>query len=66
MKLFRDMCDCSVSDESGSVLRSRMLFRAMPDDITKGEPLMKDALMEGEAASEAGIHGGYECLVLNR
>ncbi|XP_056595354.1 A-kinase anchor protein 13 isoform X3 [Triplophysa dalaica] len=48
VKLFRDMCDCSVSDETGSILRSRMLFRAMPDDITKGEPLMKDALMEVE------------------
>ncbi|KAA0724555.1 A-kinase anchor protein 13 [Triplophysa tibetana] len=48
VKLFRDMCDCSVSDETGSILRSRMLFRAMPDDITKGEPIMKDALMEVE------------------
>lgn len=48
VKLFRDMCDCGVSDETGSSLRSRMLFRATPDDITKGEPIMKNALKEVE------------------
>ncbi|XP_065147649.1 A-kinase anchor protein 13 isoform X7 [Paramisgurnus dabryanus] len=48
VKLFRDICDCGVSDETGSNLRSRMLFRATPDDITKGEPIMKDALKEVE------------------
>ncbi|XP_057185247.1 A-kinase anchor protein 13 isoform X2 [Triplophysa rosa] len=48
VKLFRDMCDCGVSDETGSSLRSRMFFRATPDDITKGEPIMKDALKEVE------------------
>lgn len=57
VKLFRDMCDCGVSDETGSSLRIRMLFRATPDDITKGEPIMKDALSEGEAASEPWQHG---------
>ncbi|XP_073687693.1 A-kinase anchor protein 13 [Garra rufa] len=44
VKLFRDMCDCGVPDETG--LRNRMLFRATPDDITKGEPIMKEALKE--------------------
>lgn len=43
------MCDCGLPDETG--LRNRMLFRATPDDITKGEPIMKEALKEGEATS---------------
>ncbi|XP_043084190.1 A-kinase anchor protein 13 isoform X3 [Puntigrus tetrazona] len=46
VKLFRDMCDCGLPDETS--LRSRMLFRATPDDITKGEPIMKEALKEVE------------------
>ncbi|XP_052400579.1 A-kinase anchor protein 13 isoform X5 [Carassius gibelio] len=46
VKLFRDMCDCGVPDETS--LRSRMLFRATPDDITKGQPIMKEALKEVE------------------
>uniref|UniRef100_A0A8C1S6N8 A-kinase anchoring protein 13 n=1 Tax=Cyprinus carpio TaxID=7962 RepID=A0A8C1S6N8_CYPCA len=46
VKLFRDMCDCGLPDETG--LRNRMLFRATPDDITKGEPIMKEALKEVE------------------
>ncbi|XP_067292548.1 A-kinase anchor protein 13 isoform X3 [Pseudorasbora parva] len=46
VKLFRDMCDSAVPDETG--LRNRMLFRATPDDITKGEPIMKEALKEVE------------------
>ncbi len=49
VKLFRDMCDCGLPDETG--LRNRMLFRATPDDITKGEPIMNEALKEGEATS---------------
>ncbi|XP_051545619.1 A-kinase anchor protein 13-like isoform X2 [Myxocyprinus asiaticus] len=48
VKVFRDMCDCGVSDETDSSLHSRMLFRATPDDITKGEPIMIDALKEVE------------------
>jgi len=47
VKLFRDMCD--VPDETG--LHNRMLFRATPDDITKGEPIMNEALKEGETTS---------------
>lgn len=49
VKLFRDMCDSGVPDETS--LRNRMLFRATPDDITKGEPIMKEALKEGETTS---------------
>ncbi|XP_051548988.1 A-kinase anchor protein 13-like isoform X3 [Myxocyprinus asiaticus] len=48
VKVFRDMCDCGMSDETVSSFHSRMLFRATPDDITKGEPIMKDALKEVE------------------
>ncbi|CAM4734240.1 unnamed protein product [Leuciscus chuanchicus] len=44
VKLFRDMCE--VPDETG--LHNRMLFRATPDDITKGEPIMNEALKEVE------------------
>lgn len=47
VKLFRDMCD--VPDETG--LHNRMLFRATPDDITKGEPIMNEALKEGETTT---------------
>ncbi|XP_059391815.1 A-kinase anchor protein 13 isoform X4 [Carassius carassius] len=46
VKLFRDMCDCGLPDET--ILRNRILFRATPDDITKGEPIMKEALKEVE------------------
>jgi len=40
---------CDVPDETG--LHNRMLFRATPDDITKGEPIMNEALKEGETTS---------------
>lgn len=46
VKLFRDMCDCGAPDETG--LRNRMLFRATTDDVTRGEPIMKEALKEVE------------------
>ncbi|KTG04565.1 hypothetical protein cypCar_00009750, partial [Cyprinus carpio] len=46
VKLFRDMCDCGLPDETS--LRNKMLFRATPDDITKGQPIMKEALKEVE------------------
>ncbi|KAM4619268.1 uncharacterized protein ACJ7VT_008478 [Polymixia lowei] len=47
--IFRDLCDCNPSSEDPNPpIRERMLFRATPDDITKGEPIMKDALREVE------------------
>ncbi|XP_030642519.1 A-kinase anchor protein 13 [Chanos chanos] len=53
VKLFRDLCHCGTPEEgSPTGLRSRMLFRATPDDITKGEPIMKDALKEVETLQE--------------
>ncbi|KAL0968061.1 hypothetical protein UPYG_G00261800 [Umbra pygmaea] len=52
VKVFRDMCDGSAGpdEEHGSAqsIRTRMMFRATPDDFTKGEPILKDALMEVE------------------
>ncbi|XP_071370279.1 A-kinase anchor protein 13-like, partial [Centroberyx affinis] len=47
--IFRDLCDCSPApDDAGPPVRERMLFRAAPDGVTKGEPIMKDALREVE------------------
>ncbi|XP_056115148.1 A-kinase anchor protein 13-like isoform X4 [Rhinichthys klamathensis goyatoka] len=44
MKLFRDMCG-STDDTASQV---KMLFRANSEDVTKGEPIMIDALREVE------------------
>lgn len=53
VKVFRDMCEggSGPAEETRPTqsIRTRMLFRATPDDITKGEPIMKDALREGES-----------------
>ncbi|XP_062318645.1 A-kinase anchor protein 13 isoform X1 [Osmerus eperlanus] len=46
--IFRDMSEGPPPDEPSPPIRSRMLFRATPDDVTKGEPIMKDALKEVE------------------
>ncbi|XP_071776205.2 A-kinase anchor protein 13-like isoform X3 [Centroberyx gerrardi] len=47
--IFRDLCDCNPApDDTSPPIRERMLFRAMPDSVTKGEPIMKDALREVE------------------
>ncbi|MCI4380419.1 hypothetical protein PGIGA_G00239550 [Pangasianodon gigas] len=50
MRLFRELCDCTNQDEAS--LRNRMLFRATSDDVTKGEPIIKDALKEGETRND--------------
>ncbi|XDV18716.1 hypothetical protein PO909_024355 [Leuciscus waleckii] len=44
MKLFHDMCGSS--DDTASAVK--MLFRANSEDVTKGEPIMIDALREVE------------------
>lgn len=50
--IFRDLADCrSGPEDSNPPVKERMLFRATPDDVTKGEPIMKDALREGERRS---------------
>ncbi|XP_028814058.1 A-kinase anchor protein 13 isoform X4 [Denticeps clupeoides] len=46
VKIFREMCRCGTTEPIISCLRSRMLFRATSADITKGEPIMKEALRE--------------------
>ncbi|KAM9503908.1 A-kinase anchor protein 13-like isoform 1-T1 [Salvelinus alpinus] len=52
VKVFREMCEggSRPAEETRPTqsIRTRMLFRATPDDITKGEPIMKDALREVE------------------
>ncbi|KAJ3596881.1 hypothetical protein NHX12_003281, partial [Muraenolepis orangiensis] len=48
--IFKDLCDCNPAlDEGSPPIRERMLFRATPDDVTKGEPIIKDALKEVES-----------------
>ncbi|CAK6978516.1 A-kinase anchor protein 13 isoform X2 [Scomber scombrus] len=64
--IFRDLGDCnSVPDDTNSQVRERMLFRATPDDVTKGEPIIKDALREVEtlhAFLNSGV-GGAGCSI---
>ncbi|KAI3371769.1 hypothetical protein L3Q82_024322 [Scortum barcoo] len=64
--IFRDLSDCNPSpDDTNPPFRERMLFRATPDDVTKGEPIIKDALREVEtlhALVNSGI-GGAGCSV---
>ncbi|KAF4085645.1 hypothetical protein AMELA_G00097470 [Ameiurus melas] len=50
VRLFREFCDCANHDEAS--LHNRMLFRATGDDVTKGEPIIKDALKEVETLQE--------------
>lgn len=54
MHIFRDLGDCSSAPDGHTPVRERMLFMATPDDVTKGEPIIKDALREGEQGSEGG------------
>ncbi|XP_034052301.1 A-kinase anchor protein 13-like [Gymnodraco acuticeps] len=55
--IFRDLGDCSSAPDGHTPVRERMLFMATPDDVTKGEPIIKDALREGEQGSEGGSVG---------
>ncbi|XP_070966180.1 A-kinase anchor protein 13 isoform X12 [Oncorhynchus clarkii lewisi] len=52
VKVFRDMCEggSGPAEETSPAqsIRTKMLFRATPDYVTKGEPIMKDALREVE------------------
>uniref|UniRef100_G3N688 Uncharacterized protein n=1 Tax=Gasterosteus aculeatus aculeatus TaxID=481459 RepID=G3N688_GASAC len=51
--IFRDLGDSSPApDDPSPPVRERMLFMATPDDVTKGEPIMMDALREVET-----LHG---------
>lgn len=45
--IFRELASCSVAAEDPSTsVRERMLFRATAENVTKGEPIIKDALKE--------------------
>ncbi|XP_033997631.1 A-kinase anchor protein 13 isoform X6 [Trematomus bernacchii] len=61
--IFRDLGDCSSAPDGHTPVRERMLFMATPDDVTKGEPIIKDALREVEslhAVVSSGV-GGAGC-----
>ncbi|XP_033941104.1 A-kinase anchor protein 13-like isoform X3 [Pseudochaenichthys georgianus] len=58
--IFRDLGDCSSAPDGHTPVRERMLFMATPDDVTKGEPIIKDALREVEslhAVVSSGVGG---------
>ncbi|KAM9807474.1 A-kinase anchor protein 13 [Neosynchiropus ocellatus] len=60
--IFRDLSDGGPAAED-QPLRDRMLFRATAEDVTKGEPIIKDALSEVETLHtlvNAGL-GGHGC-----
>lgn len=47
--IFRELGDGGhVPEDTTSPVRERMMFRATADDVTKGEPIIQDALREGE------------------
>lgn len=51
--IFRELGDWTPApDDPNPPVRERMLFMATPDEVTKGEPIIKDALREGEQGSE--------------
>ncbi|KAJ4938054.1 hypothetical protein JOQ06_002680 [Pogonophryne albipinna] len=61
--IFRDLGDCSSAPDGHTPVRERMFFMATPDDVTKGEPIIKDALREVEslhAVVSSGV-GGAGC-----
>ncbi|XP_054475258.1 A-kinase anchor protein 13 isoform X2 [Anoplopoma fimbria] len=64
--IFRDLGDCSPAPvDTNPSVRERMLFMATPDDVTKGEPVIKDALKEVETLHSlvnSGV-GGAGCSV---
>ncbi|XP_039882548.1 A-kinase anchor protein 13-like isoform X6 [Simochromis diagramma] len=57
--IFRELGNCSLSPEDANTsVMERMLFRATPDNITKGEPVINDAVREVEAL-HALVSGGF-------
>ncbi|XP_035520671.1 A-kinase anchor protein 13-like [Morone saxatilis] len=64
--IFRDLSDYDPAlNDTNPPVRERMLFRATPDDVTKGEPIIKDALREMETlhALVSSCVGGAGCSV---
>ncbi|KAK7892012.1 hypothetical protein WMY93_023975 [Mugilogobius chulae] len=66
VNIFRELSDCSAAlDDAYSAIRERMLFRATPYDVTKGEPIIQEALKEVECLHSlvnTGL-GGAACSV---
>ncbi|XP_055078580.1 A-kinase anchor protein 13-like isoform X4 [Periophthalmus magnuspinnatus] len=64
--IFRKLSDCSAAlYDAIPAVRERMLFRATPDDVTKGEPIIQEALKEVESLHSlvnTGL-GGAACNV---
>ncbi|XP_056242437.1 A-kinase anchor protein 13-like isoform X5 [Seriola aureovittata] len=62
--IFRELGDCSsTTEDTNPPVRERMLFRATPDDVTKGDPIIQDALREVESLHtlvSSGV-GGAGC-----
>ncbi|XP_068460217.1 A-kinase anchor protein 13-like isoform X2 [Clinocottus analis] len=62
--IFRDLGNCSPApDDTNPPVRERMLFMATPEDVTRGDPIIKDALKEVETLHglvSSGI-GGAGC-----
>ncbi|KAK2841770.1 hypothetical protein Q5P01_011970 [Channa striata] len=62
--IFRELNDCNPAPEdTNAPVRERMLFRATLEDVTKGEPIINDALREVEtlhALVNSGV-GGAGC-----
>ncbi|XP_062856319.1 A-kinase anchor protein 13 isoform X2 [Trichomycterus rosablanca] len=56
VRLFHELCDCSNQDDVAAV-RNRAMFRATPDDVTRGEPIIRDAVKEVETLQELVTHG---------
>ncbi|XP_039665953.1 A-kinase anchor protein 13 isoform X4 [Perca fluviatilis] len=62
--IFRELGDWSPApDDPNPPIRERMLFMATPDEVTKGEPIIKDALREveslqGYVSSGVGVPAG--------
>ncbi|XP_005747997.1 A-kinase anchor protein 13-like [Pundamilia nyererei] len=57
--IFRELGNCSLSPEDANTsVMERMLFRATPDNVTKGEPVINDAVREVEAL-HALVSGGF-------
>ncbi|XP_035813229.2 A-kinase anchor protein 13-like isoform X3 [Amphiprion ocellaris] len=62
--IFRELGDCNPAPEdTNSTVRERMLFMVTPDVVTKGEPIINNALREVEtlhALVSCGV-GGADC-----
>ncbi|XP_028285924.1 A-kinase anchor protein 13-like isoform X2 [Parambassis ranga] len=62
--IFREFGDCSTTrEDTNPPIRERMLFRATPDNFTKGEPIINVALREVDTLQALVSSGGAGCSV---